>query len=84
METLAGQQTGSSTHHINFENLSSNYKKQETEISNKLVTATEKHSDIISCVTKFLEDVPNEKLMLCKVRLFQFIEDEKNRLRKEI
>ncbi|CAI2344735.1 unnamed protein product [Caenorhabditis sp. 36 PRJEB53466] len=47
------------------------------------LTSSEKHADIISCVTNFLEEVPKEKLMLCKVRLFQFIEEEKKKLKEE-
>uniref|UniRef100_A0A8R1HME4 Uncharacterized protein n=1 Tax=Caenorhabditis japonica TaxID=281687 RepID=A0A8R1HME4_CAEJA len=57
------------------------------ETSERTVTPCEpdqsKHSDIISCVTNFLDEVPNNKLMLYKVRLFQFIEGEKNRLQIE-
>lgn len=85
METLASQQAGHSSSSISFNNIVPEVKEfKEVEITKKSVASAEKHSDIISCVTNFLEKVPNEKLMLCKVRLFQFIEEEKSRLQKGI
>ncbi|CCD66027.1 transcellular chaperone signaling (x)cross tissue [Caenorhabditis elegans] len=55
----------------------------KTPNSTANLPTSEKHADIIAYVTNFLEDVPNDKLMLHKVRLFQFIEEEKSRLKEE-
>ncbi|KAF1766277.1 hypothetical protein GCK72_006233 [Caenorhabditis remanei] len=86
IETMTNQQSNNSICSISYsipEPSESGSSGIEFSCKSGNSTTAERHADIISCVTNFLEEIPNEKLMLCKVRLFQFIEDEKAKMKCE-
>ncbi|CAB3411266.1 unnamed protein product [Caenorhabditis bovis] len=57
--------------------------RYETPTTTTTPNLSQKHSDIISCVTGYLDNVPTDQLMLAKVRLFQFLESEKEKLKTD-
>ncbi|CAI5442516.1 unnamed protein product [Caenorhabditis angaria] len=56
----------------------------DQQIVKEEVPIPEKYADIITWITSYLDLVPNDKMMLSKVRLFQFIESEKQKIKDNI